>query len=108
MGSSPNLKSAHMDWTDQSKSRNFLDQTSDRKYLDEEVNWREKNLAEVLNTHFKILRVTSFSKRWWNKEVAEAKKTWAKAKRKWGITTPDIVQFKQARNLFYRVIRKAK
>ena len=72
------------------------------------MDWIEKNLAEVLDSHAKILRVTSFSKQWWNEEVAGARKTWAKAKRKWGTITPDTFKLKQARNLFYRVIRKAK
>ena len=102
------LESARINWISQSKSRKLLDQTSNRRDLDEEVDWVEENLAEVLNAHAKILRVTSFSKRWWNKEVAEARKTWARAKRKWGTVTPDTVKLKQARNLFYRVVRKAK
>lgn len=82
--------------------------TSSQQDLDEEVSWLEKNLANVLNTHAKILRVTSFSKQWWNKEVAEARKTWPKAKKQWGTATPNRAKLKKAQNLFYRVIRKAK
>ena len=52
------LESAHVNWIDRSKSRSFLDQTPDRKDLDEEVDWLEKNLAEVLDTH-KTYRMTA-------------------------------------------------
>ena len=72
-----------------SKSRKLVDQISNQKELDEEVDWIEKNLAEVLNAYAKIFRVTFFSKRWWNKEVAIARKTWAREKRKWGTVTPN-------------------
>lgn len=102
------LESAYMDWISRSKSRRLVDQISHKKDLDEEVYWIEKNLAEVLNTHAKILRVTFFSKRWWNAEVVEAKKTWAKGKREWGTVTPNKTKLKQARNLYYRIVRKAK
>lgn len=70
-----NLQSAYTDWVDQSKGRGLLDHTSDQKDLDKEVEWLEENLAEVLNTYAKILRVTSFSKQYRNKKVAEAGRT---------------------------------
>ncbi len=54
------------------------------------------------------MRVTSYSKRWWNKEVAQACKEWAKEKRLWGQITPNREKLKQARNAFYRFVRKAK
>lgn len=108
MGSADDLKSAHVDWIERSKGRNFFNHASSCKDLDEEMEWLEKNLTKVFDTHAKILRVTSFSKRWWNEDVAKARKTWAKEKRKWGSAAPDAAKLKQARNLFYRVIRKAK
>ena len=54
------------------------------------------------------MRVTSHSKRWWNKEVAQACKVWAKEKKIWGQITPNREKSKQARNAFYRIVRKAK
>lgn len=54
------------------------------------------------------MRVTSYSKRWWNKEVETARKSWAKEKKIWGKITPDREKFKQARNAFYRIMRKVK
>ena len=41
--------------------------------LDKEVKWFEKNLIELLNCHAKVTKVTFYSKRWWNKEVAEVR-----------------------------------
>ena len=37
-----NLESAYRDWANRSKSRKLLDQTSDQKDLDKEVDWVEK------------------------------------------------------------------
>lgn len=102
------LQSAYRDWLSRSQARSLVGITSSQRDLDEEVGWLEENLADGFNTHAKIIRVTSFSKRWWNKEVAEARKTWAKAKKQWGTATPDRDKFKEARNLFYRAVRKAK
>ena len=54
------------------------------------------------------MRVTFYLKRWWNEEVAQARKTWAKEKKTWGQVTPNREKLKQARNMFYRLVRKAK
>lgn len=98
------LQSACTDWLSRSKAQSLVGTRSCQKDLDEEVYWLEKNLAEVLNTHAKILRVTSFPKRWWNEKVTGARKIRAKAKKKWGTITPDRAKFKEARNLFYRIV----
>ena len=34
-------------------------------------------LTKILNTHSEVMRVTGFSKRWWNKDIAEIRKIWA-------------------------------
>lgn len=76
--------------------------------LDIEVEWFESRLTELLDNHAKITRVTAYSKRWWNEKVAEARKSWAKTKRKFGRDEIHKDEFRQARNLYYRTIRKAK
>ena len=48
----------------------YLDNACDRFTLDQEVGWIENTLTDLLNKYSKIMRVTSYSKRWWNKEVA--------------------------------------
>lgn len=54
------------------------------------------------------MRVTPYSKRWWNKDVARACKVWAREKKLWEKITSDREKPKQARNAFYRIVRKAK
>lgn len=75
------LKSAQIDWIEQTKGRNFQSLDFSCKNLDEEVEWLEKNLIKVFDTNTKILRVTSISKLYWNKDVTKARKAWAKEKR---------------------------
>lgn len=98
------LHSAYIDWLSRSKDRAVVGTSSSQKDLDKEVCWIEKNLAQVFDTHAKILRVTSYSKRWLNNEVAEARKIWAKAKKKLGTIAPNRTKFKEARNLLYWIV----
>ena len=53
----------------------MLEGSSTQQDLGKEVEWIELLLIDIFNTYCKKVRVTSFSKRWWNKEVAEARKT---------------------------------
>lgn len=45
-----------------------------------------------------MMRVTYYCKRWWNEEVAKARKIWAKGKKIQGQITPNRDKLKQARN----------
>ena len=89
-------------------NRPYISPTSLKEDLDEEVKWFESRLSLLLDKYAKILYVSPFSKRWWNDEVAEARKTWARAKRSYGRDDKYQDELKQARNTYYRVIRKAK
>ena len=102
------LQAAHEEWKKASHERHHLTSLSIKKDLDKEVEWFESRLTELLDNHAKITRVSAYSKRWWNKEVSEARKSWAKSKRKFGRDKDHKDEFKQARNLYYRTIRKAK
>lgn len=102
-----NQKLAHVDWITLNKAQNLLNNASSCKDLDEEVEQLEKNLTKISDTHAKILRITLFLKQWWNKNVVKARKTQAK-KRKWQSTASNAAKLKQARNLFYKIIQKAK
>lgn len=62
----------------------------------------------MLDNHVKITRVAAYSKQWWNEEVVEVRKSWAKTKRKFGRDEIHKDEFKQAWNLYYRTIQKAK
>ena len=88
------LESAHLNWISQNRSQKSPNKISNPRDLDKKVDWVEENLARVLNAHAKILGVTFFSKQWWNKEVAEVRKTWAIAKRIWETGIPDKIKLK--------------
>ena len=75
------LSKARDEWVTKSHERPILDQRCNRVTLDQEVGWIEDTLTDLLNRYSKIMRVTSYSKRWWNKEVAHARKVWAKEKK---------------------------
>ena len=64
--------------------RPFITSTSSKEDLDDEVEWFESKISLFLDEHAKILRVSPYSKRWWNDEVAEARKSWARAKKTYG------------------------
>ena len=42
------------------------------------------------------MQVTPYFKRWWNKDMAQARKVWAKEKKKWGKSIFDREKLKQA------------
>lgn len=49
-------------------------QFCNRSTLDLEVEWIKDTLTDLLNKYSKIMRVTPYSKRWWNKDVAQVHK----------------------------------
>ena len=101
------LQAAELDWVKETQNRPILNASCARQELDEEVEWVETLLTHILNTRCKKMRVTP-SKRWWNKKVAEARKTWAREKNLWGKASPDREKVKQARNTFYHTVRRVK
>ena len=78
------LQAAKDEWNMTSKGQAHLRLSYTKEDLDREVEWFESRLTELLNSHAKITRITAHSKRWWNEEVAEARKTWAKHKKRLG------------------------
>ena len=102
------LQAAKEDWENSSLGRTNLGLSSTVEDLDEEVEWFESELVKLLNNHAKLTRVTAYSKRWWNEEVAEARKVWAKNKKRLSESEAYREELKQARNQYYRTIRKAK
>ena len=71
-------QAAKNDWGKSSTGHKYLTPLCTKDDLDKEVEWFENNLVELLNNHAKITRVCAYSKRWWNKEVAKARTSWAK------------------------------
>ena len=102
------LGKAREAWVTQNSERVFSDWTCNRTILDMEVEWIKDKLIDLLNKYRKIMRVTLYSKRWWNKNMVQARKIWTKEKKRWRKSTPDKEKLKQAQNQFYHIIRKAK
>ena len=102
------LKAAQSDWEKLNVNHQLLDLLCTKQELDKEVEWFQETLTGLLNKHAKITQITSYSKRWWNKEVAKARSTWAKDKKRLGRDEDLKEEFKQARNRYFRIIKKAK
>ena len=82
--------------------------TCNRAILNLEVEQVENILTNLLNKYNKVIQVTFYSKRQWNKKIAQANKLWAKERKIQGKIMPDREQLKQAFNTVYCMIRKAK
>lgn len=66
------LQAAQSEWKKFIGDQQILDLLCTKPELNKEVEWFERKLTELLNNHAKITQITSYSKQWWNKEVAEA------------------------------------
>ena len=76
------LYRAKEEWEEDSSNRPHFSLSSSKKDLDFKVLWFETTLGMWLDRHAKVPRVTFFSKKCWNDEVAQARKTWAREKKK--------------------------
>src|SRR5271154_29236 len=84
--------------------RPYIDYSSKESDLDSEANWIEETLTNILNKHAKTLRITAYSKRWWNSEVQEARTRYSRARR----ANKSSLEKNTARNSYYTTIRRAK
>ena len=76
------LQATQEDWENSSARQVHLNFCSTKEDLDKEVEGFESRLAQLLNAHAKVLRITAYSKWWWNEEVAQARKIWAQDKKR--------------------------
>ncbi len=74
-------QAAKDEWQRLSLGHDYLSHLSTKEDLEKEVEWFQSKIVELLDKHAKITRISAYSKRWWNKEVAEARLCWAKNKR---------------------------
>ena len=87
--------------------RPLIDYNSQKEDLENEAAWLEETLTKTLDKHAKPIRITAYSKRWWNPEVKEARFHYAKARRAYKLHG-NKEEVKLARNSFYKTLRKAK
>ena len=67
-------ETAKLAWVESGLGQPYLSAESSTQDLDDEVKWFEAEKSQLLDQHARITRVGAYSKRWRNKEVAEAKK----------------------------------
>ncbi len=88
--------------------RYYLTLFSIKENFDKKVKWFKSGLTELLDNHAKITKVSAYSKQWWNKEIAKARKRWAKSKKKFDRNDNHKNKFTQVQNLYYETIWKVK
>lgn len=101
------LQTAKNRWNKIGQDQKYLGLLCIKEELEKEVGQFEKKLTDFLNTHAKITQITAYSKQWWNDEVVEARKIWAKNGKRLG-KNEDHKQEREKRNFglvkSYRVI----
>ena len=101
------LEKAKEEYLSRAIYRPLIDYNSQKEDLENEAAWLEETLTETLDKHAKPIRITAYSKRWWNPEVKEARFQYAKARRAYKLDG-NKEEVKLARNSFYKTVRKAK
>lgn len=107
------LELAYSHWKDISKNRPLIDNLSNKEDLENEALWIENMLTETLNLHAKPLRITAYSKRWWNSIIKEARFKYSQTRRKFKSSFNNSSRLirnklKSARNNYYYIVRKEK
>jgi ribonuclease HI len=95
-------------WEEKAAQRMRLSDSCSSESVVEEAEWLQSTLTEVLNQNAKALRVSAFSKRWWNAEIKEKRRQFARARRAWKAGNITEESLREARNGFYCTIRRAK
>lgn len=68
----------------------------------------QENLTIILNQRAKPARVSPRSKRWWNQEIKDARTAYNHARRTWQMQATPTEELREARNHYYRTIRRTK
>lgn len=90
---------AKKDWDKFSKGQIYLTSKYIKKDLDKKVEWFVGKTTELFNSHAKITKVCVYSKRWWNKDVVEARLNQTKDKKKFEKDSSQKQELKQAQNM---------
>ena len=59
--------------------RPILSDDSTVEELEDEIEWIQNTLIDILNEHCKVVTICARSKRWWNDDIKEKKKTLGRA-----------------------------
>ena len=108
------LNQAYSYWQEISKNQPLIDEFSMEEDLEDEANWIEKSLTKTLDLFVKPIRITAFSKRWWNSTVKETRSTYSQMRRKYKLNLEKLSsrilrnKFKKTRNEYYYAVRREK
>ena len=108
------LKLAYSYWQENSENRILIDNLSIKEDLEKEAIWLEETLTKTLNLYAKPLRITAYSKRWWNSTIKEARTKYSQVKREYksSLNNRELPQSKnrlrEARNNYYYIVREEK
>jgi Reverse transcriptase (RNA-dependent DNA polymerase)/Endonuclease-reverse transcriptase len=107
------LELATIHWQETAINRSLIDDLSNKEDLENEASWIEETLIDTLNLYAKPLRITAYSKRWWNSTVEKARLKYAQAKRRLKNSLDRGSsqlkrELKLARNNYYYIVRKEK
>ena len=103
-----NLENAERSWQAYSEQRTQLDDTCSADELAGEAVWIQETLTAVLDQHAQPVWVTPRSKRWWNQEIKDARGVYCQARRAWQVQIISTNELREARNSYYRTIRRSK
>lgn len=76
------LQTAKNEWIIIIESHTHLDPLYIKEDLDKEVEQLKRKLTKFLNNHAKITQITVYSKQQQNHDIAKARKTWARDKKR--------------------------
>jgi ribonuclease HI len=102
------LDKAKQAWEALAYDRPALTDACTKEDVDEEALWIENSLTMVLSRHAKPTRLSPYSKRWWGEKIQKARNQYARARRAWRAGGVGDEDHCEARNSYYRTIRKAK
>jgi len=105
------LEKAKKEWSNLSIQRKIIDNLATKEEIENEAIWIEETLTKVLNLYAKPLRITAYSKRWWNNKVKDARLKYSQCRREYknSLKNDFITQkLKAARNNYYYIVRKEK
>jgi ribonuclease HI len=94
------------EWYSRAENRpQYLSTTQD---LEDEAIWIQETLVEILDSHVPRVRITPFSKRWWNQEIKDARGIYARTRRLFSRGQYSWENVRQTRNSYYTTIRREK
>ena len=102
------LEAAKHAWQIQAQERPWLGDSCLAEDLAREATWIQESLTITLNQHAKPVRVSPRSKRWWNQEIKDARTAYNHARRTWQMQATSTEELREARNHYYRTIRRTK